>query len=45
MRGDWAIFNKFSELRWGVIGRFIDVGGIVPFHWLYFLFIIIYTDI
>jgi hypothetical protein len=40
-----VIFYEFSEVRWGVIVRFIDVGGIVSFHSLYFLFIIIYADI
>jgi hypothetical protein len=35
------VFVEFSDLRWGVINSFVDIGGIVDHQWLNFLFKII----
>ena len=37
----YVVFSyMFNELRWEVIVGFVDIGGIVDYHCLYFLFIV-----
>ena len=35
-----VVFFVFIELKWEVVVRFVDIGGIIDHHYLHFLFII-----